>query len=195
MDIPDVLVDNLIPASQIHCLLAARNENLVRIAPWVSSWYYGPLESEGHSVVRGMMAAGYLDFARRALEYYIERYNEDGFLTTGYTVMGTGWHLWTLGEYYRLAHDPEWMRAQAPKVEKVCRWIMSERRKTMRTDARGNKVPEYGLMPPGVAPTGSLCLLLLSERLLLRRSSRGRRGHGRCRMARRPGSAGRRPGV
>lgn len=150
VDIPDVLVDNLIPASQIHCLLAARNENLVRIAPWVSSWYYGPLESEGHSVVRGMMAAGYLDFARRALEYYIERYNEDGFLTTGYTVMGTGWHLWTLGEYYRLAHDPEWMRAQAPKVEKVCRWIMSERRKTMRTDARGNKVPEYGLMPPGV---------------------------------------------
>ncbi len=150
VNVPDNLFDKLIPASQMHCLLAARNEDGVRIAPWVSSWYYGPLESEGNSVVRGMMAMGHLDFARRALEYYIARYNEAGFLTTGYTVMGTGWHLWTLGEYYQLTRDPEWMRAQAPRVEKVCRWIMSERRKTMHTDAQGNKVPEYGLMPPGV---------------------------------------------
>jgi hypothetical protein len=150
LDVPDALFDKLIPASQMHCMLAARNEDRVRIAPWIASWSYGPLESEGHSIIRGMMATGHLDFARRALEYYIARYNEEGYLTTGYTVMGTGWHLWTLGEYYRLAHDPEWMRQQAPKVEKVCRWIMSERRKTMHTDAQGNKVPEYGLMPPGV---------------------------------------------
>ncbi len=150
IDLPDGLFRNLIQASAMHCMLAARNEDFVRIAPWVGSWNYGPLESEGHSVIRGMMASGHLDFARRALEYYIARYNEDGYLTTGYTVMGTGWHLWTLGEYYRLAPDPDWLRAQAPKIEKVCRWIMAERRKTMRTDTGGNKVPEYGLMPPGV---------------------------------------------
>lgn len=150
IDIPDGLFQKLVPASSMHCLLAARNEDFVRIAPWVASWYYGPLESEGHSVIRGMMASGHLDFARRALEYYIARYNEEGYLTTGYTVMGTGWHLWTLGEYYRLTRDPDWMRAQAPRVEKVCRWIMSERRKTMRADGRGGNVPEYGLVPPGV---------------------------------------------
>ncbi|HOZ47887.1 MAG TPA: NPCBM/NEW2 domain-containing protein [Candidatus Hydrogenedentes bacterium] len=150
IDVPDHLCDTLIPASQMHCMLAARNENGVRIAPWIGSWHYGPLESEAHSIIRGMMAMGHLDFARRSLEYFIERYSDDGFLTTGYTVMGTGWHLWTLGEYYDWTRDAEWLRAQAPKVEKVCRWIMRERRKTMHTDARGDKVPEYGLMPPGV---------------------------------------------
>lgn len=150
VDVPDGLFDRLIPASQMHCMLAARNEGGTRIAPWIASWHYGPLESEGHSIIRGMMATGHLDLARRALEYFIARYSEEGYLTTGYTLMGTGWHLWTLGEFYQLAHDPEWLRVQAPKVEKVCRWIMTERRKTMHMDARGNKVPEYGLMPPGV---------------------------------------------
>jgi hypothetical protein len=150
VEVPDKLFNNLIPASQMHCLLAARNEDGERIAPWIASIYYGPLESEGHSILRGMAYFGHLDFVRRGLEYYIARYNDQGFLTTGYTVMGTGWHLWTLGEYYTLTRDKDWLRRVAPQVERVCKWIMAERRKTMKTDPRGEKVPEYGLMPPGV---------------------------------------------
>lgn len=151
IDIPDALLANVIRASQVHCLLAARNEAGKWVAPWIGSMNYGPLESEAHSVIRGMMFMGQTDYARRSLEFFIKRYNAQGFLTTGYTTMGTGWHLWTLGEYYALTHDPDWMKRNAPEIDRVCRWVISQRAMTMKTDSLGNRLPEYGLMPPGLA--------------------------------------------
>jgi len=150
VEVPDPLINNLIPASVMHCMMAARNDQGRTIAPWIASISYGPWESEAQSVIRGMYAMGQMDFARRALEYFVERYNDEGFLTTGYTLMGTGWHLWALGEYYTLTRDKGWMQHVAPEVERVCRWVMAQREKTKMLDAHGEKVPEYGLMPPGV---------------------------------------------
>ncbi len=149
VEVPDALLNDIIPASVMHCMLAGRNDRGETIAPWIGSINYGPLESEAHSVIRGMQAMGYEDFARRGLDYFIERYNEEGYLTTGYTVMGTGWHLWTLGEFYELTRDEEWLRRNAPEIERVCRWVMEQREKTKKLDDRGEKLPEYGLMPPG----------------------------------------------
>ena len=151
VELPDALLSNVIRASQVHCLLAARNENAVNVAPWIGSINYGPLESEAHSVIRGMMFVGQTDFARRSLDYFIKRYNPQGFLTTGYTTMGTGWHLWTLGEFHALTRDKHWMSQNAAEVDRVCRWVIAQREKTMKLDARGDKPPEYGLMPPGLA--------------------------------------------
>jgi len=39
----------------------------------------------------------------------------------------------------------------APEVARVCQWIVQQREKTQKINAYGEKVPEYGLMPPGVA--------------------------------------------
>lgn len=151
IDIPEPALLNVIRASQVHCLLAARNEEEgKRVAAWIASMAYGPLESEAHSVIRGMLLMGHREFAKRALDYFVKRYNPAGFLTTGYTLMGTGWHLWTLGEYYALTRDTEWLRQIAPAVQNACRWIVRQREKTMRRAPNGEPVPEYGLMPPGV---------------------------------------------
>ncbi|MCX7598917.1 MAG: hypothetical protein N2512_08640, partial [Armatimonadetes bacterium] len=142
---------DVIRASQVHCLIAARNEDGGRrIEPWIAADRYGPLESEANSIIYGMDLMGHHDFSRRALEYFIHRYNPAGYLTTGYTIMGTGWHLWTLAEHVRLASDREWLRAHADEVARVCEWIVRQRRKTMRVGPDGQKLPEYGLMPPGV---------------------------------------------
>jgi hypothetical protein len=43
------------------------------------------------------------------------------------------------------------MQKVAPNVVRICRWIMRQREKTKLLDARGEKVPEYGLTPPGVS--------------------------------------------
>ncbi|GIV16050.1 MAG: hypothetical protein KatS3mg022_1485 [Armatimonadota bacterium] len=151
IEIPDANLLNVIRASQVHCLLAARNEeDGKRVAAWIASMAYGPLESEAHSVIRGMLLLGHREFARRALDYFVHRYNPAGYLTTGYTLMGTGWHLWTLGEYVALTCDTAWMRQVAPAVENVCRWIVRQRQKTMKRLPNDEPVPEYGLMPPGV---------------------------------------------
>jgi hypothetical protein len=151
IDIPDPLLANVIRASQLHCLLAARSEaDGARIAPWIASDRYGPLESEANSIILGMDSLGHGDFSRRSLDFFINRYNDAGYLTTGYTMMGTGWHLWTLAEHWRLTRDEEWLRRVAPEVARVCEWVVRQREKTKRLGANGEKVPDYGLMPPGV---------------------------------------------
>jgi len=152
VELPDPLLTDVIRASQAHCLLAARNEDHgIRVSPWISSDRYGPLESESNSIIRGMGLMGHDDFARRSLEFFIKRYNAAGFLTTGYTVVGTGEHLWTLAEHFNRTQDRAWLESVSPEVARVCQWIVRQRTKTKGLDARGEKMPEYGLMPPGVS--------------------------------------------
>ncbi|HOK09765.1 MAG TPA: NPCBM/NEW2 domain-containing protein [Candidatus Hydrogenedens sp.] len=149
IDIPEPLLNNVIKASQVHCLIAGRSEEDL-IAPWIASMSYGPLESEAHSIVYGMDLMGWHEFSKKSLEYFISKYNDAGYLTTGYTLMGTGWHLWTLAEHYRLTRDKEWLTKYADKLSRVCDWIMAQCEKTKKMEGNGDKVPEYGLMPPGV---------------------------------------------
>ena len=152
VELPDAFLTDVLRASQVHCLLAARNEHRgSRVSPWISSDRYGPLESEANSILHGMGLWGHSDFERRGLDFFLARYNEDGYLTTGYTVVGTGWNLWTLAEYFELTQDRAWLRHAAPTVAKACRWIVRQRAKTCRLDAQGHRFPGYGLMPPGVS--------------------------------------------
>ena len=60
-----------------------------------------------------------------------------------------GWILWGLAEHYWHTRDRAWMERAAPKLIKGCRWVLEERKGTMKRDARGNPVPEYGLLPAG----------------------------------------------
>lgn len=151
IDIPDPLLANVIRASQVHCMVAARNQDCGRyVAPWIASMVYGPFESEAQSIIRGMDMCGQADFARRGLDYFLKGYNAQGYLSTGYTMVGTGEHLWTLAEYYQRSGDREWLKNSAPQMVRACQWIVRQRAKTKRLDSRGEKVPEYGLMTPGV---------------------------------------------
>ncbi len=148
---PDPLLNDVIRSSQVRCMIDARSEaDGARVAAWIAAMHYGPLESESHSVIRGMDFMGHAEFARRSLDFFVHRYNTNGFLTTGYTTFGTAWHLWTLGEHYRLTHDQEWLRRIAPEVAQVGHWIVRQTEKTKRRDVRGQPAPESGLMPPGV---------------------------------------------
>ncbi|MCD6351357.1 MAG: NPCBM/NEW2 domain-containing protein [Armatimonadetes bacterium] len=166
VEVPEPLLNRVIHAVQVHCLIAARSELAPEplagvpesslfgprclIAPWIAAMSYGPLESEANSIIYGMDLFGHADFARHSLLYFVRRYNPAGFLTTGYTLMGTGWHLWTLARHFALDGDEPVLRAMAPEVARVCQWVVRQREKTRRLGPDGRKVPEYGLMPPGV---------------------------------------------
>jgi hypothetical protein len=141
IQVGDAFLNHLIAASVVHTYLAARSEaGGTRVAPWISSDRYGPLESEAQAVIRGMDLMGHTEFARRSLEFFRHRYSPDGSLTTGYTLVGTGEHLWTLAEHLERSPDPAWLNAIAPDIERVAGWIVRERAKTAS-----------GLMPPGVS--------------------------------------------
>lgn len=151
IEVPDAFLNHIIRASQVHCAIAARNEARgARVAPWIASAFYGPLESEANSIIRGLDLTGHPDFARRSLEYFLAKRNPAGFITTGYTLVGTGEVLWTLGEHYERTRNREWLRRIAPDLVPICQWVIRQRAKTKHFDVRGQKVPEYGLMPPGV---------------------------------------------
>ncbi|HBL75592.1 MAG: hypothetical protein A2W90_05215 [Bacteroidetes bacterium GWF2_42_66] len=151
VELPGKLLGDLITASQVHCMIAARNEKEGSlVSPWISSDRYGPLESEAQAVINGMSLLGHEEFARRSLDFFINRYNADGLLTTGYTLWGIGWHFWTLGSYYQVYRNSGWLQSVAPKLEKASNWIINQLEKTKRLDSSGKMVPEYGLFPPGV---------------------------------------------
>ncbi len=151
IETPDEFLNHVIRSSQVRCLIAARNEaDGARVAPWIAAMSYGPLESEAHSVIRGMDFLGHHDFAQRGLDFFIHRYNTNGFLTTGYTTFGTAWHLWTLGEHYQLTGDQAWLRENAPELRRVGDWILRQTAKTRQLGADGQPLPESGLMPPAV---------------------------------------------
>jgi hypothetical protein len=146
VETPEPLLNDAIRSSEVRCLIAARNEaDGARIAPWISAMSYGPLESEANSVIRGMAFMGHEEFARRGLDFFVHRYNASGFLTTGYTLYGTPWHLWTLAEYHQLYHNTEWLGQVAPEASRVGEWMIRQTQKTKHGGAPGS-----GLMPPGV---------------------------------------------
>jgi hypothetical protein len=163
VEIPDEFLGNLIRASQVNCMLAARNQNDMQyVVPWISSVHFAYPESEANSIIRGMDMQGHADFARRGLAFYLKESNPAGFITilvkneaagisSGYTLVGTGEVLWTLGEHYARTRDRDWMRKVAPDAARICRWVIRQRAKTKLLDAKGEKTPEFGLTPPGVS--------------------------------------------
>lgn len=151
IETPDLLLTNVIKASQVSCLIAARNDQDGEfVSPWIASVSYGPLESEANSIIRGMDAFGHKEFARKSLEFFINRYTPDGFITPEYTLMGTGWHLWTVGQHLELYEDWRWLERNASELVRVCEWIIRQCEKTKHLNPKGEKFVEYGLVPPGV---------------------------------------------
>lgn len=150
INIPDKQLQNIIFASQAHCMLASRNEeNGKYVDPWIASTYYCSLDTESHGIIYGMDLMGQHEYARRSLDFFIKRENPAGYLSHGYTMMGTGQHIWLLTDHYRLTGDTEWWKQVGPKVDHIANWIVKQTDKTKRLDPYGKKLPEYGLIPPG----------------------------------------------
>ncbi len=152
MVLPDALLTNLIAASQVHCMLAARSEdNGQTIDPWIASAYYCSLDTESHAIIHGMDLMGQHDFARRGFEFFLKRHKPAGYLSHGYTLMGTGQHLWYGTDHYRLTGDRAWLEQIAPKIVSLCRWTLQQCANTRRQQPDGGRVPEWGMVPPSVA--------------------------------------------
>ncbi len=70
IEIPDEFLGNLIRASQVNCMLAARNQDRSRyVVPWISGIFFAYPESEANSIMRGMDMTGHPEFARRGSSF------------------------------------------------------------------------------------------------------------------------------
>ncbi|HPS54906.1 MAG TPA: hypothetical protein PLP05_04855, partial [Sedimentisphaerales bacterium] len=101
IEVPEKRLDDLIKASRINCSIVARNElDGQKISAWCSGAHFGVIESESQSVIEAMSLMGHEEFATKALDFFIRRYDHKGKLTNGYTVMGMGWHMRVLGQHF-----------------------------------------------------------------------------------------------
>lgn len=63
----------------------------------------------------------------------------------------TGCILYAFGQHYFYTGDKQWLETVAPALLKACGWIIDQRQQTKKTDAQGQKVLAYGLLPVGQA--------------------------------------------
>jgi hypothetical protein len=153
VETPEAQLNDLIRASQVNGLLLFSNLQGGKFIEPSGGSSIGPLDTLAQNTINGLDLLGHGGLSRRCLDYFLSRYNDQGFLTPNYSIMGMAQNLWTLGQHYQLTRDAAWLRAAAPRLLRACRWVARQREKTKRLRADGEKVPEYGLF----TPQGTLC--------------------------------------
>jgi len=131
----------------------------------VSSFNYGNYSNEAVMQIMDLDRRGLHQEARRHLATYLRYqgtvglpgnyrsqegvfYGSHGYESGGYN-QHHGWVLWGLAEHYRFTGDRDWLLSIAPGLIAGCEWVIRERQATMREDAAGRRVHEYGFLPAG----------------------------------------------
>ena len=163
---PEPMLNEFYKAHLIHLLINDEREvGADRYVARVGSFYYGAFGNESVMMISDLDRRGYWKEAERSLELFLHYqgtvrlpgnftsqkgvlYGAGGYEAGDYN-QHHGWILWGLAEHYWHTRDRAWMEHAAPHLIDACRWITNERKGTMRLDAQGRRVPEYGLLPAG----------------------------------------------
>jgi hypothetical protein len=131
----------------------------------VGSFSYGAVGNESIMMISDLDRRGYAKEAERSLELFLHYqgsvalagnftnhrgvlYGAGGYEAGEYN-QHHGWILWGLAEHYWYTRDRSWMERAAPHLVEACQWIIEQRKTTQKLDAKGNRIPEYGLLPAG----------------------------------------------
>jgi hypothetical protein len=117
------------------------------VAPTIGA--YCPIGSESSPIIQFLDSMGCHALARRALDYFLEKQHESGFIQNfGGYMLETGAVLWSMGEHYRYTRDKAWVRKIKPKLLKACDYIVAWRKRNQKTELQGRG---YGMLDGKVA--------------------------------------------
>ncbi len=89
---------------------------------------YCPIGSESSPIIQFFDSMGWHDVAARALEFFLCKQKEDGFIQNfGEYMLETGPAVWSMVEHYRYTRDKAWARRVAPKILKACDFMIKWR--------------------------------------------------------------------
>lgn len=148
INVPEERIQNMIERGLLHFdLITYGYEPDGALA--ANCGVYSPIGTESAPIIQYYESLGWLDEARRCLEYFLETQQEDGRIVNffGYTIE-TGAVLWSVGEYYRYTRDADWIRGSMPELLKACRYLMDWRAESMKP---GNAGRGYGMVSGKVA--------------------------------------------
>ena len=135
--VPEARIREMIQAGLLHLdLITYGREPVGTLTPTIGR--YSAIGSESSPIVQFYDSMGWHSVARRALQYFLDKQREDGFIQNfGGYMLETGAALWNLGEHYRYTRDEDWVRRIAPKLIKACRYLQQWRRRNQREELRG----------------------------------------------------------
>jgi hypothetical protein len=85
------------------------------------------------------------EFARQYIESLLTFVHEDGLLNLSFGHVDGGLLLIAMTEHYRMTDDREWLRSMAPRMVKMCDWIINARKKFM-DPIDGKRSPAHGMI-------------------------------------------------
>jgi len=124
INLPEGIIENMIKSGIIHLdLISYGIEPDKPVAPCVG--VYCPIGSESSPIIQFFDTIGWHKLAERAIQYFIEKQHEDGFMQNfdGY-MLETGAVLWTMGEHFRYTKDKEWVRKIKSSIIRAANYII-----------------------------------------------------------------------
>lgn len=135
--VPEARIREMIQAGLLHLdLITYGREPLGTLTPTIGR--YSAIGSESSPIVQFYDSMGWHGVARRALQYFLDKQHENGFIQNfGGYMLETGAALWSLGEHYRYTREEDWVRRIAPKLINSCQYLRAWRRRNQREELRG----------------------------------------------------------
>jgi hypothetical protein len=135
--LPEPRIRHMAQAGLLHLdLIAYGREPHGPLLPAVG--LYTAIGSESAPIIQFMDSMGWHDTAARALDYFLQKQHDDGFIQNfnGY-MLETGAVLWTLGEHYRYTRDDGWLQRVHPHISKACAYLIAWRERNLRPELQG----------------------------------------------------------
>ncbi|MBI4025200.1 MAG: hypothetical protein HY360_09490 [Verrucomicrobia bacterium] len=143
LHLPEQRVDEMARAGLLHLDLVAYGlEPKGALAPTIG--VYNPIGSESSPIIQFFDSMGWHDVAERALQYFLDKQHDDGFIQNfGGYMLETGPALWSMGEHWRYTRDEAWLKRVAPKLVKSCDFLLRWRERNKRPELQGKG---YGML-------------------------------------------------
>jgi hypothetical protein len=147
--VPEKRIEEMIKAGLLHIDVGYFGKNPSGpVVPIVG--VYTAIGSESSPGIQFLDAMGNHDLAARALQFFVEKQHEDGFIQNfGGYMLETGCTLWTMGEHYRLTRDQAWVASVQNSIIKASEYLIRWREKNLGDELRGGK--GYGMISGKVA--------------------------------------------
>ncbi|MEA4890723.1 MAG: hypothetical protein VB070_14795 [Clostridiaceae bacterium] len=147
--LPEKRIEEMIKAGLLHMDVGYFGKNPDGpVVPIVG--VYTAIGSESSPGIQFLDTMGMHNLAARALQFFVEKQHEDGFIQNfGGYMLETGSTLWTMGEHYRLTRDDAWVRSVQNCIVKASEYLISWREKNLSEELKGGK--GYGMISGKIA--------------------------------------------
>ncbi|MFD2333804.1 hypothetical protein ACFSR7_31480 [Cohnella sp. GCM10020058] len=146
--LPERRIEEMVQAGLLHLDLATYGrEPAGTLVPTIG--HYTAIGSESAPIIQFMDSLGLHAEARRAIRFFFDKQQEDGFIQNfnGY-MLETGAVLWTVGEHFRYTRDERWLTETLPEALLAYRYLVDWRRRNSDESHVGGG---YGMLDGKVA--------------------------------------------